>query len=149
MWPFPVDTVTWLLSTIVALTALRAVPAVRTERALDRPARTARPTRPLLVDLLLGGTGVLVLAAFAGIARVRLATGRPARLAGADAVRFARWALPLPAVVAYDIVQGGFGQSVPVGLAPRRGRGLLGGGVSAASCPGAGLSHGSSGPAAR
>lgn len=42
---------------------------------------------------------VPLLAAFAGMGLVRLANGRPARLAGTNAVRSARWALLLPAVV--------------------------------------------------
>ena len=59
---------------------------------------TRVPSQPGL-DLLPGGLSVLLLGTCAGIALVRLASGRPARLAGAHADRSARWALLLPAVV--------------------------------------------------
>ncbi|MER6071769.1 histidine kinase [Streptomyces sp. NPDC001817] len=52
-----------------------------------------------LLNVLVGCGSVPVLAAFAGAALRRLASGRPGRLAAADASRSARWALLLPAVV--------------------------------------------------
>lgn len=51
------------------------------------------------LNILASSVSILVLAAFAGAGLVRPANGAPARLAGADAVRSARWALLLPAVV--------------------------------------------------
>lgn len=51
------------------------------------------------LNVLVGSVSVPLLAAFAGMGLVRLANGRPERLAGAHAVRSARWALLLPAVV--------------------------------------------------
>ncbi|WBO64753.1 sensor histidine kinase [Streptomyces camelliae] len=51
------------------------------------------------LNVLVGCMTVPVLAALAGSALLRPANGRPARLAGADAPRSARWALLLPAVV--------------------------------------------------
>ncbi|WP_225900095.1 sensor histidine kinase [Streptomyces sp. RLB3-17] len=51
------------------------------------------------LNVLVGSVSVPLLAAFAGMGLVRLANGRLARLAGAHAVRSARWALLLPAVV--------------------------------------------------
>ncbi|MEU7060187.1 histidine kinase [Streptomyces sp. NPDC046197] len=51
------------------------------------------------LNVLVGCTSVPVIAALAGAALLRPATGRPACLAGADAPGSARWALLLPAVV--------------------------------------------------
>jgi signal transduction histidine kinase len=51
------------------------------------------------LNVLVGCVSIPVLAALAGAALLRPAKGRPARLAGADASRSARWALLLPAVV--------------------------------------------------
>jgi signal transduction histidine kinase len=51
------------------------------------------------LNVLVGCVSVPALAAFAGAAVLRPSNGRPARLAGADASRSARWALLLPAVV--------------------------------------------------
>ena len=59
----------------------------------------AHEPAPPGLDLLPGGLGTLLLSAFAVIAPLRLAAGRPVRLAGADADRSSRWALLLPAVV--------------------------------------------------
>ncbi|MEY9838193.1 signal transduction histidine kinase [Streptacidiphilus sp. EB103A] len=51
------------------------------------------------LDLLPAAAGVLVLAAFAGIALPRPTTGAPTRPAATDAARSVRWALLLPAVM--------------------------------------------------
>lgn len=51
------------------------------------------------LNITASSVSILVLAAFAGAGLVRPANGGPARPGGADAVRSARWALLLPAVV--------------------------------------------------
>ncbi|MGW7822681.1 sensor histidine kinase [Streptomyces puniciscabiei] len=51
------------------------------------------------LNVLVSSVSVPALAALAGVALLRAAQGGPARLAGADASRSARWALLLPSVV--------------------------------------------------
>ncbi|OXY93341.1 hypothetical protein BEK98_24435 [Streptomyces diastatochromogenes] len=70
------------------------------------------------LNVLVGGVSVPVIAALAGAALLWPATGRPARLAGADAPRSARWALLLPAVVVMtgDLFGLDLWQSPPPGI---------------------------------
>ncbi|MGI5143916.1 sensor histidine kinase [Streptomyces sp. CA-106110] len=69
------------------------------------------------LNVLVGCVSVPALAAFAGAAVLRPVSGGPARLAGADASRSARWALLLPAVVVMtgDLLGLELWQSAPPG----------------------------------
>ncbi|MEU9990720.1 histidine kinase [Streptomyces sp. NPDC048045] len=86
----------WALPVVAAVTGELLEWAYWATHALMR-SPVSHGLTPL--NVLVACVSIPVLAAFAGAALLRPVKGRPARLAGADAPRSARWALLLPAVV--------------------------------------------------
>ncbi len=86
----------WVLPLVAAVTGELLEWTYWLTHALTRSAVSYGLT-PL--NVLVGCVSIPVLAVLAGAALRRPANGRPGRLAGADALRSARWALLLPAVM--------------------------------------------------
>ncbi|MEV8555627.1 histidine kinase [Streptomyces sp. NPDC051917] len=105
----------WVLPVVAAVTGELLEWTYWLTHALTRSSAAAYGLTPL--NVLVGCVSVPVLATLAGAALRRPANGRLARLAGADALSSARWALLLPAVVVMtgDLLGLELWQSAPPG----------------------------------